>query len=160
MPTPAYTPLATVTLDSSTSAITFSSIPATYRDLALVVNGSLNGLAGMRARINGDTGNNYSRVAIRGQAAGASSLSGLATEFILMSGLDTDERFILAIDFMDYSATDKHTTLLCRTDSVGQVDARALRWANTSAVTSIFLFPHNDGQMNAGTTLSLYGVKA
>jgi len=35
-----YTPIASVTLSSAQASVTFSSIPQTYTDLVLVVNGS------------------------------------------------------------------------------------------------------------------------
>jgi hypothetical protein len=64
MPTPTYTPLATVTLASTASSVTFSSIPATYRDLVVVHNnfGTVNNDANSNFRFNGDSGSNYSRV--------------------------------------------------------------------------------------------------
>jgi hypothetical protein len=62
MPTPTYIPLATVTLGSADSSVTFSSIPATYRDLILVLNGTRSTTSGVRARANADAGANYPMV--------------------------------------------------------------------------------------------------
>ena len=49
MPTPTYTPLATVTLGTSAASVTFSSIPATYRDLILIFDGTGSGSTGKAA---------------------------------------------------------------------------------------------------------------
>jgi hypothetical protein len=57
MPTPTYTPLATVTLGTTAASVTFSSIPATYRDLIFVLSG-LGGSANITLRYNGDSGSN------------------------------------------------------------------------------------------------------
>jgi hypothetical protein len=75
MPTPTYTPLATVTLGSSASSVTFSSIPATYRDLILVVDGTTNATHNVGMRFNGDTGNNYFMVTAFGNGSTTSSVT-------------------------------------------------------------------------------------
>jgi hypothetical protein len=63
------------------------------------------------------------------------------------------------IQIMDYSANDKHKTVLIRQSeaNLGNVTATAARWANTAAVTSI-TFLLVGGNLQAGTTISLYGI--
>jgi len=73
MPTPTYTPLATVTLGSATSSVTFSSIPATYRDLILIFDGTRTGNNNVQYRFNSDTGTNYSTVIAAGNGSGTTS---------------------------------------------------------------------------------------
>jgi hypothetical protein len=64
------------------------------------------------------------------------------------------------IQIMDYSATDKHKTILSRYNSPSaSLQMAAERWANTSAITSIYC-GMKTGTMSSGTTLSLYGVIA
>jgi hypothetical protein len=160
MPTPTYTPLATVTLASAASSVTFSSIPATYRDLIFSLE-----LVGSESeqylmRLNGDTGSNYSWVQMGGD--GGSTFSGSTTTTGVRVGYFavTSARDNAQIAIMDYSATDKHKASLIRTNSNAAVTrAIAGRWANTAAVTSVvFTFP--SGNFNSGSTLSLYGVIA
>ena len=56
-----YEPIATNTLGSAASSVTFSSIPSTYTDLIVVMNyANSTGLADVFFRFNGDTGSNYS----------------------------------------------------------------------------------------------------
>jgi len=167
MPTPAYTPLATVTLDSSTSAITFSSIPATYRDLALVVNGSLNGLAGMRARINGDTGNNYALHGLNGTGSSVISFAGTSTSSILLmsntGSSATANAFGAGVaDILDAFSTSKNTTV--RTFGGGPDGGNELGIAsgvflNTASITSLTLFSGTSSNLVAVTRVSLYGLK-
>jgi hypothetical protein len=162
MPTPTYTPLATVTLASATGSVTFSSIPATYRDLVFVFSGtatSANRL--VEVRFNGDSGSNYSQVRALGYSSTPTSSASTLTSFGLFysdSGLDTTQSNSI-LQLMDYSATDKHKTMLNRVGGgTTWVEMRAGRWANTAAITSANFFI--DGNFATGTTLSLYGVIA
>jgi hypothetical protein len=164
MPTNTYTPLATVTLGGSDASITFASIPATYRDLILVINGSTTGNADFGLRFNGDSGANYSFVYMGGNGSGtASGANSGETQVVLDAYFwRSTERSNLVAQIMDYSATDKHKTVLSRNSvASGGVDAFANRWANTAAITSVEVRVSTGGQSFAtGTTLSLYGVIA
>jgi hypothetical protein len=154
MPTKTYSPLATVTLASNTSTITFSNIPATYRDLILVYAGTLTANNGMNVRFNGDTASNYTRVIMLGDGSGTTSAA--QTEALFMEAGTAVSTATLQI--MDYSATDKHKTVLGRHGPTNNiVVAVAGRWANTAAITSIAVSP-SVHQMATGSTLSLYGI--
>lgn len=157
MPTPTYTPLATVTLGSSASSVTFSSIPATYRDLVLVVDGAATGgVNGAIIRLNGDTGSNYTGVDAQGN--GSSTGSGTSSGTSAEIGVAGTNRFVITSQFMDYSATDKHKTFLSRHSSAGdRVRMTASRYASTSAITTV-LFSITGSTYKAGTTVSLYGI--
>jgi hypothetical protein len=62
---------------------------------------------------------------------------------------------------MDYSATDKHKTVLARhNNSAGEVSMSAGRWASNTAINSISLKVLPSGSFNSGATFSLYGVIA
>ena len=158
MATPTYTPLASTTLSSSASSVTFSSIPQTYGDLILTWDVDISATTGqIILRFSGDTGANYSRVQMRGDGSAAASFAadGATQLFAYSSPYD---KFWGNIQIMDYSATDKHKTGLIRNDNVGEFTvALASRWANTSAVTSIEVFTDGETYL-AGSTFSLYGV--
>jgi peptide methionine sulfoxide reductase MsrA len=158
MPTPTYTPLATVTLASSASSVTFSSIPATYRDLILVFVGTPSTDTYARVRFNGDTGSNYNYVFMYGDGSTAVS-SAFASQTFGYTG-NTDAAIgNTIVQIMDYPATDKHKTYLSRnmSSSGGLTMATAGRWANTSVINSIQVST-NAGTFNSGFTFSLYGV--
>jgi hypothetical protein len=153
MPTPTYTPLATVTLGASASSVTFSSIPATYRDLILVCEytNASNGLL----RFNSDTGSNYTYVRMYGNGSSASSDSGPDTGFAIATGSSTSGQTSI-IQIMDYSATDKHKTVLIRNGLASTfVNASANRWANTAAITTVSF---QVGTYGAGSRFDLYGI--
>jgi hypothetical protein len=161
--TDTYRPLATVTLGSSASSVTFSSIPATYRDLILVINGEVTTNANVQMRLNADTGSNYSGVVMRYDGSAVNSGSGTYNTFYLSWSLTASgNRFLGITNIMDYSATDKHKTVLHRDTRTNPdpsliPEAQAGRWANTSAITSMLLFL-SSGNYAAGSTFSLYGI--
>lgn len=153
--------LANLTLSSGDSSITFSSIPATYRDLVLVVSGSstLGGFFAMKVNASA-TG--YSRVAMAGNGSTTTSYTGGSTEFIDTGfAIGANNSFVHIANFMDYSATDKHKTVLVRGNTPQNtanqpIAAGAFRWANTNAITSIEVFMGNN--FDSGTTFDLYGI--
>jgi hypothetical protein len=159
MPTPTYTPLANATVAIAAVSVTFSNIPATYRDLVMVFNGSTTISDGVGSRYNGDTGANYSAVRMTGSAAGAISDNFTGVTRILETAGDTSERTVYISNIMDYSATDKHKTVINRANIPSNATAIAARWANTAAVNSITVFSPGS-TISAGSTISLYGVIA
>ena len=161
MPTPTYTPLATVTLASTSSSITFSAIPATYRDLILIVNGKATaGGSACRLRVNADSGTNYTYVRMYGFSGGAGSDTN-TQPFIDIGAMSTSEGLLNITQIMDYSATDKHKTMLVRAQEsgLGAVLGTAGRWANTAAITSVNVYAGSDN-FAIGSTFNLYGVIA
>ncbi len=62
---------------------------------------------------------------------------------------------------MDYSATDKHKTVLTRYGSAAtDIQATASRWESTAAVNSVTIFDVLGQTYQVGSTFSLYGVIA
>ncbi len=154
MATPTYTLIDSTTLTSSAFSVTFSSITQDYRDLVLVVSGT--GAGPIIAGFNSDTTTaNYSRVVMYGTGSSSGSVSGNDRR---ISELDATVQSNAITQIMDYSATDKHKTLLIRVNQDGVVSAQATRWANTSAITSIDLVGTND--FDSGCVLQLFGIEA
>lgn len=152
MPTPTYTPLATVTLGTTATSVTFSSIPATYRDLIFVFDGASSGATFGRIQFNGDTGSNYSNVYIKNN--GSQTITG---DNIFFAELQTTRNNSIN-QIMDYSATDKHKAVLHRSNApTAHVIANAARWANTAAITSIRVFL-GGGNFTTGSRFDLYGI--
>ena len=151
-----YDLLDSVTLSSSAASVTFSSIDQSYRDLVLVVEhlGS-GGNASLNVTVNGDTGSNYSSVWMTGTGSASSGSVTLA----YLVGITATETVapLNILQIMDYSATDKHKGVLTRSNTPTFVQARAQRWANTSAITSLLIQPSSN-QYAAGSTFYLYGV--
>jgi hypothetical protein len=158
MPTPTYTLIDSVTLTSSASEVTFSSIPA-GGDLVLSISHSTNLNIAFKGYLNGDTGANYNLVRMVGDGSTATSSSSSSTSAPIFGSASPIIGNTI-IQLMDYSATDKHKSILMRTgslDEFGSVSAYALRWANTSAVTSIQI-DAGSRTFNAGSTFFLYSI--
>ena len=157
----AWTPLANITLSGAASTVTFSSISGSYRDLVLIIEntqGTGTTAAGLRLRFNSDTGSNYSYVNMVGSGSATSSGSGTLTEVV--GGLVDPAKSIVVYNILDYSATDKHKTVLVRGDnSAVNTTATAVRWAHTAAITTILAYP-SSGTFAAGSSFALYGVSA
>jgi hypothetical protein len=143
------TTLASITLQEASASVSFSGIPQNYRDLVLVIAGTTNANNAIAIYFNADeTGSNYSFVnaGTFGSFAGAGSEAG---EFgtAISNGI---------IQVMDYSATNKHKTVLYRRNNINSnTGMGATRWANTAAITSLKLT--QAGSFQAGSTFNLYG---
>jgi hypothetical protein len=160
MPKKTYTQINSVTLAASASSVTFSSIPQNFRDLVLVIDAKASGNYAFLGRFNGDTGTNYSRVRVGGTGSTTYSTVDTANHFRLTSST-TDVDGMRIAQIMDYSATDKHKTVLVRDSVAGNnVAATANRWANTVAVTSVSATVDLGGTFLSGATFTLYGIEA
>ena len=155
-----YEPIATTTISgTSTNSHTFSSIPATYTDLVLVVSGSTVSADGVLSQVNGDTGSNYSATFIYGDGSTASSIRNANTSFLSTGYFDTTNSNMI-IHYMDYKNTTTYKTVLSRTNaSASFIGARVSLWRNTAAITSIKIYGLTANLGNA-TTLTLYGIAA
>jgi hypothetical protein len=110
----------------------------------------------LELRINGDTGSNYVRMVVYGDGSSAGSIQDSFNSYRFSYGNNTNP-FTSIVEFMDYSATDKHKTMLNRESQANRASALgAGRWANTAAMTSFQVFCVQN--MAVGTTLNLYGI--
>ena len=166
MPTPTYTPLANITLSANATSVTFSSIPATYRDLILVIYGSTNTGSGEGQIIfNGVTSSgNYDQI-ITGagffDSGGITELGSSSDKLQITSSgynFNTENSYVI-LNVMDYSTIDKHKSCLWRVSPGSFTQMGAGRFAQTSAITSIS--GSVAGTSSAiGSTFSLYGIAA
>ena len=159
-PVATYIPLQTITLGSAASSVTFADIPATYRDLVLVANGTtVASNVYVVLQLNADDASNYSNVFMVGFGSTTESIASTDTS-IKRSGMG-DSQSTVIWQLVDYSATDKHKTVLSRwgANSSTNVAAAAGRWANTSAINSVKVYPEST-TFTSGSTFSLYGIEA
>jgi hypothetical protein len=127
--------------------------------LILVATGTSSAGADFYTRFNSDSGSNYSRVLM--YAPPATSLAQTSRSAVESSTGPTSLQPTF-LQIMDYSATNKHKTVLQRqgliaTDSTFFVSASASRWANTAAITTVSLTTAS-GTFNAGFTFNLFGI--
>lgn len=156
--TPTYVLLNQITLAAASSSVTFSNIPQNYGDLVLVVDGTANSLRSLLLNFNSDSSSSYSYVLAYGNGSTTLSLNGTAGS-ITQGALDTSQTNNI-YQIMDYSATDKHKTVLIRYNSgATSLQMSAERWAKTEGIHTI-LCTISNGVANIGTTFSLYGLVA
>jgi hypothetical protein len=166
MPTPTYTLIDSVTLATATTSVTFSSISATGKgDLVLVVDATA-ASSGIQPyfRINGDSGSNYFQVFMEGDGSTAASGTFALTSMYFSRSIGAIPatgvgRGMIITNVVDYSATDKHKSVLSRHGSTAfGVGAMAGRWASTAAVTSLTMFSNGGGGFDIGSTFNLYQI--
>lgn len=164
-----YEPIATTTLGSNTTEISFSSIPNTYTDLVLVLNGGKqnNVTNTINVRVNSDSGGNYSTTRLYSgsgtvYADSFTGSSNMYTQTIVYNSNDSTAIFY----FFNYANTTTYKTMINRMASTsitdGGVAASISLWRNTSAITSIQL-QLDFGSSNkflSGTMATLYGIAA
>ena len=157
-----YEPIATTTLGSAAASITFSSIASSWTDLRLVVTGGTS-VSGTYAwiRYNSDSSSNYSTTRLDGDGSGPASATTTSATFIRNStALDSNPNLIIT-DIFSYAGSTFKTCLIetsADQNGSGRVTRTVGLWRSTSAITSI-LFSANSGNLNAGTTATLYGIK-
>lgn len=160
-----YTPIATNTLGSAAASVTFSSIPGTYKDLVLVVDGiSSSSVNGIVLQYNGDTSNAYSLTQIGGNGSAVSSARRTSQRFININytGYWTNaSRGNIIVQIQNYSNTTTYKTCLSRGNfSAIGLDAIVGLWSSTAAITSVTINNDDSGNIGSGTTFSLYGIGA
>jgi len=156
--------IATQTLGSAASTITFSSIPSTYTDLRLVLTGVNSALyAGAYFRLNSDSGSNYSTTALYGNGSSATSYrSANATQVALFGawGGNTSIPQMATVALFSYAGSIYKTFLWTNPNDFngsGVVTNGAGLWRSTSAVTAISI-TCSTGNWNTGTAATLYGI--
>ena len=161
-----YTPIATTTLGSAATTVTFSSIPNTYTDLVIVCN-MLNTSSTVRnvyVQFNGDTGTNYSKTVLYGNGSSAVSArdtNSSAIYSLAITAGNTTETANSIINIMNYANTTTYKTAIGRYSvTSNSVAATVGLWRNTAAITSVVLTVDTSLNLAIGSTFTLYGIKA
>jgi len=159
-----YTPIATQTLGSSASTVTFSSIPSTYTDLVLIITGGDPGSVQPALRFNSDSSNHYSYTNLTGSGSVASSnrnSNGGLIQFGWDAYMTNDLNYNAIISIMNYSNTTTYKTIIGRANNSGTgVGAHVGLWfATPQAISTItILQSYGSSNFNSGSTFTLYGI--
>lgn len=159
-----YEPIATTTLGSTATTVSFTSIPGTYTDLVLVTSiKATSANTNQWMRFNSDSGTNYSNSNLYG--TGTSPLSTRQTSqdkinSVLSGYLVTTQNCPGIYNIMNYSNTTTFKTMISRFNNTGVlVQAQTSLYRSTSAITSIEIFTTPDS-FAVGSILTLYGITA
>ena len=153
-----YSPIASQTLTSNTSSITFSNLPTNYTDLILVINPVNGSTSNLRLRFNADTGSNYGSTFLYG--FGTSTYSDRQTnETYIIVGAMYNDWASTVINIQNYNSSVMNKTTLTRTGQASNgTGVLAGVWRNTSPITSINITDAQGFSLWTGSTLSLYGI--
>ena len=157
----AYTAIQTQTLTSAESVVIFSSIPQTFRDLYLTIEGNSSGSSGgLNMRFNDvSVLGAYSTVELNASGSSVSS-NRHAPQQIPIAWLETGSRTFATIEILNYSGTVNNKTSIARIGNASQISsAQVYRFNTTSGITSIRLF-HGSASFAVGSSFSLWGVSA
>jgi len=163
----AFESIASASGTGSSTTITFTSIPSTYKHLQIRFM-YYTATAGDNClmRFNSDTGTNYARHQLHGNGSSATA-SGAATQSALradanVTGSLTDRANVAIIDIQDYASTSNYKTVRLFTgvdnNGSGDVCIASGLWMSASAITSISLFTLAFN-FTTSTVASLYGIK-
>ena len=159
-----YEPIATTTLGSTATTVSFTSIPGTYTDLVLVTSiKATSADTNQFMRFNSDSGSNYSHTNVYGTGTSALSFQQSSQDKInsVLSGyLVTSQNSPGIYNIMNYSNTTTFKTMISRFNNSSVIaQAEMSLYRSTSAITSIEIFTTPDS-FAVGSTLTLYGIKA
>jgi hypothetical protein len=160
-----YTPIATQTLGSAASSVTFSSIPQGYTDLVLVIQAtSTSGSNDLTFRLNEDGSNTdlYSTTNIwsNSSSAGSARTSNFDQAYLTYySAVSTNGAYNSITQFQNYSNSTTFKTILTRSNNAGTgLEAIVNLRMSTQPITSIYIFPQAS-TLAAGSTFSIYGIQ-
>jgi hypothetical protein len=153
---------------SSTTTVTFT-VPSGYTDLFIVTSArnSTSGGTDYFMRFNSDTASNYSYTQMIGNGSSAASdRAGSASQFNIgyVAGTSGTAPTICRINIQNYSNATTYKTILYNWNSQGADAKYVLQgvglWRKTpEAITSISIYT-TSGNIEAGSTFSLYGIAA
>jgi hypothetical protein len=178
-----YEPIATNTLSSGATSMTIQNIPATYTDLKVVISGLvyyasagtyLTGGFQVGSSNTIDTTASYSATTMYADtsAVGSSRLDGAAGTSvkyaldIMAASTDTGARSISIIDIINYANTTTYKSMIVRTNTVQTATATNMlrqavaTWRNTGAINTIKFLNLDGTNFYAGSTMTVYGIKA
>lgn len=157
-----YSAIATTTLGSAQSSVTFSTIPGTYTDLVLVAQGKMvtGGAINNQIEFNADSGTNYSRTFLYGDGSSAASGRASNQNWLAYPYWDSTNPSITIVQIMNYSNTTTFKTSISRNaQPAGTTTVEVGLWRSTSAITSIKITRGGGNNMDTGSTFTLYGIK-
>lgn len=166
--TGSFESIATATLSSTTTNITLSSIPSTYKHLQLRILTRASNASVDRAitlRVNSDSGSNYAQHYLDGDGSTASASGSASTTSMLFTktagaSATANVYGVAIVDFVDYASSSKYKTIKTfggfDNNGAGNVILSSGLWQSTTAINSITVV---NTSFLSGSTIALYGIR-
>lgn len=155
-----YNAIATTTLSSPSTTISFTSISNSYTDLILRVSGSVptyNVNAVIKLN-NAASSMGWGRMRQLSRGGSVTTLNSGAspTSLINIGAISANDPFACIVDINNYSSTTSNKQVLAKLFSVTYNNYAAGGWMSTSAVNRVDFI--TDENMAIGTTATLFGI--
>ena len=163
-----YEPIATTTLGSATSIVTFSDIPQTYTDLRFIIStketATGTGTAeNLLVRVN-TTLPTQSQTKLKGDGSSATSSRLTSQSYGKIEIPFTGGQFnLVTIDFFNYTGSTNKTYLSTASNDLngsGSVTRVVHLIQTTAAISNRVQFEAGNTSFASGSTFTLYGIKA
>jgi len=151
-----YNKIATFTTTTA-STIDFTSIPATYTDLVVVVRGkAVGGTSNVKMRFNGDTASNYSNIRFLAYGSAANSEAQTNQTSAAFGDWGTIEGAAI-INIFSY-ANGQYKNYTSRSVEPDYTSMYTGQWRSASAINQITLSYTPSSNFAVGTTATIYGI--
>lgn len=163
-----YSPIATTTLSSNATTITFSSVPQTYTDLVLEATMLQTGTATATngfVNVNSVNATVFGRIGLQAGPT-ASGFTNQMDRLYFTCDSDASNWAFHTWNFQNYANTNVYKTIITRQNNTGTsiVAAVAYLWQSTAAIDTITITASDNmgagaaDQFVAGSTFTLYGI--
>lgn len=164
---PTYEPIATTTLTSATSSISFTGISSSYTDIVLVFayKAATTNYPTIKLTFNGST-TGYSGTQLYGNGSTAGSNKNTSASFISIARAVGQPSVVgntatVLIHIFNYSDTSVYKSVLARADAADTgTEADAGLWQSTNAINQIDLNTSTSNDFAIDSMVTLYGIKA
>jgi hypothetical protein len=166
-----YEPIATTTLGSANSTITFSSIAASWTDLRLVLVSFYDtGGSQVLVRVNSDSATNYSHTTLYGDGASPFSTNQTNQTYFYPTGSQGGGSSVTltlptltTIDMFSYAGSTNKTFLANTSqdkNGSGVTITTCGLWRSTAAITSLTFVCGGASTFTSGSNITIYGIRA
>jgi hypothetical protein len=155
-----YEPIATTTLASAVTSVTFTSVSQAYTDLIIVFNGKLSSADNNALEFNNENQNQlYSVTRLYGNGSSAGSNRSSSQNSMQMGELATIQSTDI-IQIFNYSNTTTNKTVISGgRNTTGYLKNTVGLFRSTSAITTIKIMT-GGANYEIGSTFTIYGIKA
>jgi hypothetical protein len=161
-----YTLIESQVLGSAAASVTFSSIPATYTDLKIVMSARTDSIGqvadNLELTLNGSTASFSSKIIYGNGSVAASSTADRNAGLTTGAGATANTYGSAEVYFPNYASNNYKSY---SQDSVNENNATtaytylvAGLWSNTAAITTITLTPGSASNIVADSSFNLYGI--